>query len=121
VGYGCKMCSRSSRFVADSTYITCRHVFAAFCFISNTVFSAVLTHANGRLIEKHIHMLILSDFTAVFCVLLCHKCYLALAKGGLTEEHILILPIGHYQSMVMAPSDVIDEIEKYLLLPFHFL
>lgn len=44
------------------------------------------------------------------------QCYLALAKGGLTDEHILILPIGHHQSTVSAPSDVIDEIEKYLFL-----
>ena len=39
--------------------------------------------------------------------------YLALAKGGLVDDHILILPIGHYQSSVTAPSEVIDEIEKY--------
>jgi len=49
-------------------------------------------------------------------VMLYWQCYLALAKGGLTDEHILILPIGHHQSTVSAPSDVIDEIEKYLFL-----
>ena len=39
--------------------------------------------------------------------------YLALAKGGLVEDHVLILPIGHYQSSVTAPADVIEEIDKY--------
>ncbi|KAK2146142.1 hypothetical protein LSH36_629g01064 [Paralvinella palmiformis] len=41
------------------------------------------------------------------------QCYLALAKGGLTDDHVLILPIGHYQSTVSAPSEIIDEIDKY--------
>lgn len=39
--------------------------------------------------------------------------YLALAKGGLVVDHILILPIGHFQSTVTASIDVIEEIEKY--------
>lgn len=39
--------------------------------------------------------------------------YLALAKGGLVDDHVLILPIGHYQSTVMAPSEVLDEIDQY--------
>ncbi|KAL4225333.1 hypothetical protein ACF0H5_016021 [Mactra antiquata] len=39
--------------------------------------------------------------------------YLALAKGGLVNDHILILPIGHYQSSVTAPDEVMDEIAKY--------
>lgn len=52
-------------------------------------------------------------------MLLCVQCYLALAKGGLIDEHVLILPIGHHQSTVTSPSDVIDEIEKYLLIAFH--
>jgi len=41
---------------------------------------------------------------------------MALAKGGLTEAHVLVLPIGHYQSTVASPSDVIEEIEKYPLI-----
>ncbi|XP_048727502.1 CWF19-like protein 1 [Ostrea edulis] len=41
------------------------------------------------------------------------ECYLALAKGGLVPDHILILPIGHHQSMVLAPDDVREEIRKY--------
>ncbi|KAM9845990.1 CWF19-like protein 1 [Aulostomus maculatus] len=40
-------------------------------------------------------------------------CYLALAKGGLTPHHMLILPIGHYQSVVELSSEVVEEMEKY--------
>lgn len=40
-------------------------------------------------------------------------CYLALAKGGLTSRHVLILPIGHYQSVVELSSEVVEEMEKY--------
>ncbi|KAK3593978.1 hypothetical protein CHS0354_040718 [Potamilus streckersoni] len=43
--------------------------------------------------------------------------YLALAKGGLVPDHVLILPIGHYQSTVMASSEVIEEIDNY---PFQY-
>ncbi|XP_078000079.1 CWF19-like protein 1 [Glandiceps talaboti] len=39
--------------------------------------------------------------------------YLALAKGGLVAEHVLILPIGHYQSSVDLPQDCVEEIEQY--------
>lgn len=41
------------------------------------------------------------------------QCYLALAKGGLTPHHVLILPIGHYQSVVELSSEVVEEMEKY--------
>ena len=41
------------------------------------------------------------------------QCYIALAKGGLTSEHVLIAPIGHHQSVVSAPDEVVDEIELY--------
>ncbi|XP_068134376.1 CWF19-like protein 1 isoform X2 [Hyperolius riggenbachi] len=40
-------------------------------------------------------------------------CYVALAKGGLTSDHVLILPIGHYQAIVDLSSDVVEECEKY--------
>ncbi|MED6245842.1 hypothetical protein ATANTOWER_008974 [Ataeniobius toweri] len=40
-------------------------------------------------------------------------CYLALAKGPLTPRHVLILPIGHYQSVVELSSEVVEEMEKY--------
>lgn len=41
------------------------------------------------------------------------QCYLAMAKGGLTAHHMLILPIGHYQSVVDLSSEVVLEMEKY--------
>lgn len=41
------------------------------------------------------------------------QCYLAMAKGGLTPDHMLILPIGHYQSVVELSSEVVVEMEKY--------
>ncbi|KAK6183907.1 hypothetical protein SNE40_006477 [Patella caerulea] len=41
------------------------------------------------------------------------ECYVALAKGGLVPEHVLILPIGHHQSTVSSPQDVRDEIDQY--------
>ncbi|XP_058527205.1 CWF19-like protein 1 isoform X2 [Ochotona princeps] len=40
-------------------------------------------------------------------------CYLALAKGGLADDHVLILPIGHYQSVVELSAEVVEEVEKY--------
>uniref|UniRef100_A0A8C6U145 CWF19-like protein 1 n=1 Tax=Neogobius melanostomus TaxID=47308 RepID=A0A8C6U145_9GOBI len=40
-------------------------------------------------------------------------CYLAVAKGALTPRHLLILPIGHYQSVVDLASEVVEEMEKY--------
>ncbi|NXS63908.1 C19L1 protein, partial [Brachypteracias leptosomus] len=40
-------------------------------------------------------------------------CYLALAKGGLLPDHILILPVGHYQSVVDLSSEVVEEVAKY--------
>ncbi|KAM6265431.1 CWF19-like protein 1 isoform 2-T2 [Porphyrio hochstetteri] len=40
-------------------------------------------------------------------------CYLALAKGGLLPDHVLILPIGHYQSVVDLSSEVVEEVAKY--------
>ncbi|KAM3588271.1 uncharacterized protein V6R79_025226 [Siganus canaliculatus] len=40
-------------------------------------------------------------------------CYVAMAKGCLTPRHVLILPIGHYQSVVELSSEVVEEMEKY--------
>ncbi|XP_066580749.1 CWF19-like protein 1 [Amia ocellicauda] len=40
-------------------------------------------------------------------------CYMALAKGSLTPDHVLILPIGHYQSVLDLSSEVVEELEKY--------
>ncbi|XP_054826127.1 LOW QUALITY PROTEIN: CWF19-like protein 1 [Eublepharis macularius] len=40
-------------------------------------------------------------------------CYLALAKGGLSPDHVLVLPIGHYQSVVELASEVVEEVDQY--------
>ena len=39
--------------------------------------------------------------------------YLALPKGGLNPEHILILPIAHYASLLDLPQEVEDEVNKF--------
>lgn len=39
--------------------------------------------------------------------------YLALPKGPLVGNHVLILPIGHIQSMAAAPDDLKEEIQRY--------
>lgn len=38
---------------------------------------------------------------------------MALAKGALTPRHVLILPIGHYQSVVELSAEVLQEMERY--------
>ncbi|XP_035282640.1 CWF19-like protein 1 isoform X1 [Anguilla anguilla] len=40
-------------------------------------------------------------------------CYMALAKGCLTPDHVLLLPIGHYQSVVDLSSEVVEELNRY--------
>lgn len=39
--------------------------------------------------------------------------YLALPKGGLVAEHVLILPIGHYGASTDAPVEVLEEMAKF--------
>ncbi len=39
-------------------------------------------------------------------------------KGPLVPEHVLILPIGHYQSIIELPEEVLEEVEKY---PFYII
>ncbi|XP_062504190.1 CWF19-like protein 1 isoform X2 [Corticium candelabrum] len=41
------------------------------------------------------------------------SCYMALPKGGLVPEHILILPIGHFPSTLELPEDVAAETETF--------
>jgi len=40
-------------------------------------------------------------------------CYLALPKGGLTDDHVLILPIGHHPNLVDLPEEVEQEVSKF--------
>ncbi|XP_066929063.1 CWF19-like protein 1 [Clytia hemisphaerica] len=41
------------------------------------------------------------------------QCYVALAKGALNEDHILICPIAHHNATSVLPDDVRMEMEKY--------
>ncbi|XP_031562672.1 CWF19-like protein 1 [Actinia tenebrosa] len=40
-------------------------------------------------------------------------CYLALAKGGLVDDHILICPIAHFESSVKLNEETLMETEKF--------
>lgn len=42
--------------------------------------------------------------------------YLALAKGGLVPDHLLITTITHFQSTSELSKEVIDEIEKFKVI-----
>ena len=55
----------------------------------------------------------IKGLTGSVVVVLMLQAYLALAKGGLTPDHILITPIGHHQSTVSAPTEILQEIEEY--------
>lgn len=41
------------------------------------------------------------------------EAYVALARGGLVENHLLILPITHHQSLSILPKDVKEEMDLY--------
>ncbi|KAH7722384.1 Protein F17A9.2 [Aphelenchoides avenae] len=40
-------------------------------------------------------------------------CYMAMPKGPLTEDHVMVLSIGHLQSLVAAPEEVRAEAARY--------
>ncbi|XP_028132527.1 CWF19-like protein 1 homolog [Diabrotica virgifera virgifera] len=52
-------------------------------------------------VEKHL----------IICV--GNTTYLALAKGGMVDEHFLICPIEHHQSSLSLQKDVLDEIKLF--------
>lgn len=39
--------------------------------------------------------------------------YVALARGGLVEDHFLILPVAHHQSLSILPENVANEMKLY--------
>lgn len=41
------------------------------------------------------------------------KVYLALAKGGIVDDHFLILPVAHHQNSASLPDDVAQEMQAY--------
>ena len=40
-------------------------------------------------------------------------CYLAMAKGGMTANHVMVLPIAHHASTLELPNDVAEEMLKF--------
>ncbi|XP_064384041.1 CWF19-like protein 1 [Halichondria panicea] len=55
----------------------------------------------GKEVEKHL-VVSIGDHT-----------YLALSKGGMVPEHVLVLPIGHYAASTDAPPEVLEELGKF--------
>ncbi|XP_064384037.1 CWF19-like protein 1 [Halichondria panicea] len=55
----------------------------------------------GKEVEKHI-VVSIGDHT-----------YLALSKGGMVPEHVLVLPIGHYAASTDAPPEVLEELGQF--------
>ena len=65
-------------------------------------------HVNLSPIQK-----CLQFFARIFIFSFFFQCYIALPKGTLVPEHVLILPIGHYQSSIDLPEEALEEVEKY--------
>ncbi|VDK44991.1 unnamed protein product [Anisakis simplex] len=53
------------------------------------------------------------DVEKYLIVAVANHCYAAMPKGPLNNDHIMILSIGHIQSLVAAPQEVRDEIEQF--------
>ena len=41
--------------------------------------------------------------------------YLALPKGDLTDDHVLICPIGHHSNQISLPEEAVQEVNKFKL------
>lgn len=53
------------------------------------------------------------DVEKEYIISIGDNCYLALAKGGLVEDHVLILPIDHIRSSLEASDELREEIAKF--------
>lgn len=42
------------------------------------------------------------------------ECYVALDKGAITDEHVLVLPVEHFPSYLAAPASTTEEMQRYL-------
>lgn len=55
----------------------------------------------------------MTSFWSELLLLLLLQVYLALAKGGLVSQHVLIIPVTHHFSTTSIPESVASEIEQY--------
>lgn len=62
---------------------------------------SLLSGLSGAEVEKHL-IISIGDHA-----------YLALPKGGLTNDHVLILPIAHHSCLLELPAEVEEEIDKF--------
>lgn len=47
--------------------------------------------------------------------------YLALPKGPLTHDHLLILPLQHVPSMLQLSEEALKEVQRYILAVREYL
>lgn len=55
-------------------------------------------------------------FTAAVCLPVCsisEEAYLAHPKGGITGDHVLIVPVTHQASYAAAPTKMVEQIDAY--------
>ena len=73
---------------------------------------SVITLGTGNIyiLLAHCWLSELSQWLPLYIFFL--QTYMALAKGGLVDGHVLVLPIGHHQSTVSAPEEIMDEIQQ---------
>lgn len=68
-------------------------------------------------VRNFIQSHLLSLFFISFFIFLLFQVYLALAKGGLTPDHALLLPVAHHQSTSDMPASIQKELNQYPLIP----
>jgi len=40
------------------------------------------------------------------------ECYVALDKGAITDQHVLVLPVEHFPSYLAAPASATEEMQR---------
>ena len=63
--------------------------------------NSAVSGLSGNEIEKHL------------VVSIGEHSYLALPKGGMTPDHVMILPISHYSSQLDIPEEVEKEMTRF--------
>ncbi|VDM46490.1 unnamed protein product [Toxocara canis] len=54
-----------------------------------------------------------TDVEKYLILSVANHCYAAMPKGPLTDDHVMILSIGHIQSLVAAPQEVRDDVQRF--------